>query len=74
MDDFIKLTGLPTFTFWVKDHKFEVAARNQSDAMSIANTELWGLMAKANADAKPGKFCEWHDCQHFPRTFLWYAA
>lgn len=67
MDQFIKLTALTTYTFWVKDHKFEVAAKNRSDAMSIANTELWGLMAQA---AVPNRFSEWVDLIT-PNTYVW---
>ena len=71
MDDFIKLTGLTTYTFYVKDHKFEVAAISESAAMSIANEELWGLMAAA---AQPNRFSEWQDSQHFANTYLWLPA
>jgi hypothetical protein len=70
MDDFIKLTGLPTFTFLVGDHKFEVASKNRSGAMQVANTELWGLLSEA---ATPGKFSCWFDHPTAPNTYVWRA-
>lgn len=63
-------SGLATYTFFVKDHKFEVDALSEDRAKQIANQELFGLMAQA---AVPNKFSSWMYSQHFPRTFLWVA-